>query len=83
MLNMHVGKAIKHPTIFIIIIFHLLLYVIEIVKQSQTVRGRQFELDLLTWPGEPNTHVGEQCHPRNISPFFPVRGYGALPSTTG
>jgi hypothetical protein len=37
--------------------FHLLLYVTEIVKQSQTVRGGRFESSFLTWPGKPNTHI--------------------------
>ena len=27
------------------------------VKQSQTVRSRRFESNLLTWPGRPNTHT--------------------------
>ena len=39
-LNNHGSKNINHPPVFIIIMFHLLLYVIEIVKQSHAVRGK-------------------------------------------
>ena len=38
-LIIHVGKRINQPSLFIIIIFHSLLYVTEIVKQSHAVRG--------------------------------------------
>ena len=55
---------------------------IEIVKQSQTVRSGRFESGLLTWPGEPNTHAWGTPSPTWLFPFFPVRGSGALPSTT-
>ena len=79
---MHGNKALIHTTRLIINIFHLLLYVTEIVKQSQTVRGGRFELSLLTWPGEPNTHVWEPSHPHNFSPFFPVRGSGSPAQST-
>ena len=77
-LNKHGGKNINHPSVFIIIImFYLLLYVAEIVKQSHTVRCGRLELSLLTWPGEPNTHVCEPSHPYNFSSFFPVQGFEA------
>ena len=54
----------------IIIIFHLLLYVTEIVKQSHAMRGGRFESSLLTWPGEPNTHVRGTMSPIQRFPFL-------------
>ena len=52
-----VNKTLIHITGLIINIFHLLLCVTEIVKQSQTVRDGRFESSFLTWPGEPNTRT--------------------------
>ena len=56
-LNRH-GENINHTTEFINIIFHLLLYVTEIVKQSQIVRSGRFESSFLTLQGKPNTRMG-------------------------
>ena len=44
----------------------------EIVKQSQTVRGGQFESSLLTWPGKPNTHIWGTTPPTQLFPFLLV-----------
>ena len=79
---MHGSKALNHTTRLLINMFHLLLCVTEIVKQSQTVRGGWFESSLLTWPGEPNTHVWKSSRPHNFSPFFSSSGTGPPPSTT-
>ena len=46
-LIIHVGKTINQPSIFIIFIFHSLLYVTEIVKQSHAVRGGRFRIEFL------------------------------------
>ena len=63
--------------------FHLLLYVTEIIKQSHAVRGGRFWIEFQ--PGQGNlTHTHgdrRRFHPRNFSPFFPVRGSGS-PSPT-
>src|SRR6185437_40192 len=64
--------------------FHLLLYVTENIKQSHAVRGGRFRIEFQ--PGQGNlthTHGDRRCfHPRNFSPFFPVRGSGAPSPTT-
>ena len=64
--------------------FHLLLYVIENVKQSHAVRGGRFRIEFQ--PGQGNldhTHGDRLCsRPRYFSPFFPVRGSGTPSPTT-
>ena len=60
----------------------LLTLCVKRVKQSQTLRSGRFELNLLTWPGRPNTHVWEPSHPHDFSPFFPGCGSGSPSSTT-
>src|SRR6185437_2437885 len=55
------------------------------IKQSQTVRSRRFESNLLTWPGRPNTHVWNTVgsFPNSRLPFFPACGYGHSPRLQG
>ena len=66
-----VDKTLYHTTrLIIIFIIHLLLYVIEIIKQSHAIRGERFESSLLTWPGEPNTHVRGTTSPIQPFPFL-------------
>ena len=67
----HGSKSINHTTVIITIIFHLLLYVTEIVKQSQTVRDGQFESSFLNLQCKPNIHVWETMPPRQLFPFLP------------
>ena len=61
--------------------FHLLLYVIENIKQSQDVRGGRFRIEFQ--PGQGNldhTHGDRlRSRPRYCSPFFLVRGPGHPP----
>ena len=62
-------------------IFHLLLYVAKVFKQSHTVRSGRFESNFLTLQGKPNSHV--TCNfRRHIFPFFPGCGTGSPSSTT-
>ena len=64
--------------------FHLLLYVTENIKQSHAVRGGRFRIEFQ--PGQGNlTHTHgdrRRFHPRNFSPFFPVRGSESPSPTT-
>ena len=64
--------------------FHLLLYVTEIIKQSHAVRGGRFRIEFQ--PGQGNldhTHGDRlRSRPRYFSPFFPVRGSGSPSPTT-
>ena len=64
--------------------FHLLLYVTEIIKQSHAVRGGRFRIEFQ--PGQGNldhTHGDRlRSRPRYFSPFFPVRGSGTPSPTT-
>src|SRR6185436_18513910 len=64
--------------------FHLLLYVTEIIKQSHAVRGGRFRIEFQ--PGQgifDNTHGDRlRSRPRYFSPFFPVRGSGTPSPTT-
>ena len=43
---------------------------IEIVKQSQAVRGGRFKSGFLTWPGEPNTHAWGTPSPMQLFSFL-------------
>jgi len=79
---MHGSEKINHTIVFVIIIFHLLLYVAEIVKQSQTMRSGRFESNFLTLQANLTHKHGERRHPCDFSPFFPIRGSGSPPSTT-
>ena len=63
----------------IIIIFHLLLYVAENVKQSQTVRSRRFKSSFLTLQGKPNTHVWGTKSPTTFPLSFPSVNQGHPP----
>ena len=64
--------------------FHLLLYVTEIVKQSHAVRGGWFRIEFQ--PGQGNlTHThGDRLRFRScyFSSFFAVRGSGSPSPTT-
>ena len=64
--------------------FHLLLCVTENIKQSHAVRGGRFWIEFQ--PGQGNlTHTHgdrRRFHPRNFSPFFPVRGSESPSPTT-
>ena len=75
-----------HPTNHIHHHHHLSLLTLcgKRVKQSQTVRSGRFELNLLTWPGRPNTRMGidVSLRPRDFSPFFPGCGSGSPTSST-
>ena len=48
----------------------MLLYVTEIVKLSQTVRGGRFESSFFTLQGKPNTHVWGTTAPTRLFPFL-------------
>ena len=65
-------------------IFHLLLYVAKVFKQSHTVRSGRFESNFLTLQGKPNSHVtcNFRRHTDNISLYFPGCGTGSPSSTT-
>ena len=65
-------------------IFHLLLYVVKVFKQSHTVRSGLFESNFLILQGKPNSHVtcNFRRHTDNIFPFFPGCGTGSPSSTT-
>ena len=77
------GRATIYSTSSIIIMFHLLLYVTEIVKQSHAVRGGRFRIEFQLGQGNLDHTHGDRLrsHPRYFSPFFPVRGSGS-PSPT-
>ena len=56
-LIIHVGELIKHPSVFIIIMFHLLLYVAEMLSSLIDHERRLIRIEFLTLQGKPNTHV--------------------------
>ena len=76
------SKTLNHPSIFNIIIFHLLLYVAEVLSSLINRERRPIRIKFLTLQGKPNTPQGERSHPRNIFPFFSCCGTGPQPSTT-
>ena len=50
-------KTINHPSIFIIIIFYLLLYVAEVLNSLINRERRPIRIEFLTLQGKPNTHA--------------------------
>jgi len=61
--------------------FHLLIWVTEIVKQLKLWEAD--DSNQICEPGQANlTHTyWELCHPHDFSAFFPVYGFGSFPST--
>ena len=64
--------------------FHLLLYVTEIVKQSHAVRAGRFQIEFQPAQGNLTHTHGDRLSfvPCYFSPFFPVRGSGSPSPTT-
>ena len=64
--------------------FHLLLYVTEIIKQSHAVRGGRFWIEFQPGQGNLDHMHGDRLRSRPcyFSPFFPVRGSGSPSPTT-
>ena len=66
------SKTINHPSIFNIIIFHLLLYVAEVLSSLINRERRPIRIEFLTLQGKPNTHAGGAKSPTQYFPFLLV-----------
>ena len=56
-LIIHVGELIKHPSVFIVIMFHLLLYVAEMLSSLIDRERLSIRIEFLTFQGKPNPHA--------------------------
>ena len=64
-------ETINHPSIFIII-FHLLLYVAEVLSSLIDRERRPIRIEFLTLQGKPNTRAGGAKSPTQYFPFLLV-----------
>ena len=78
------GRATIYSTSSIIIMFHLLLYVTEIVKQSHAVRDGRFRIEFQLGQGNLTHTHGDRLRfrPSYFSPFFLVHGSRSPSPTT-
>ena len=75
-------KIINHPSIFIIINFHLLLYVAEVLSSLINHEWRPIRIEFLTLQGKPNTHVWGMKSPTQQLPSLSRPWIRVTPSTT-
>ena len=80
-LIIHVGKIINHPSI-LIIIFHLLLYVAEVLSSLIDHERWPIRIEFLILQGKPNTHTWGATSPTQHFPFLPGSWIRVTPSTT-
>ena len=65
-------ETINQPLIFIIIFFHLLLYVAEVLSSLINRERRPIRIEFLTLQGKPNTRAGGAKSPTQHFPFLLV-----------
>ena len=62
---------INHPSTLFLLIFHLLLYVAEVLSSLIDLERRPIRIEFLTLQGKPNTHARGTKSPMQQFPFLP------------
>ena len=73
---------INHPSTLFLLIFHLLLYVAEVLSNLIDHERRPIRIEFLTLQGKPNTHAWGTASPMQHFSFLSVLWIRLTPSTT-